>query len=114
VRLEGAPFHSAVPAVVSCAASLVRRVFLGPLQYGVRQFGALARVAVVRIPVAFGNVNISGFAQGFDQGVIGGGESFAGGVDENWARGNGGREIVEVQFLRVVVDFTGEGLPAGS
>ena len=59
-------------------------------------------------------MNIADFAQGLGQSVIGGGETFIGCDYEDWTRGNGGREIIEVQFLGMIMDFAGQRFPTGS
>ena len=69
---------------------------------------------MVRVPVAFGNACVAGLGDGFGEGVIGGGEAFAGGDDEDGTRRDGGRETEEVKCLAVVLNLAGERQAAGA
>ena len=84
------------------------------MEDGVGQFGALAGVAVVGVPVAFGDVGVACLGDGFGEGVIDGRESFGSGDDEDGARRDLRGKVEEVERLPVVLNLAGEREAAGA
>ena len=92
----------------------MRLVLLEEVEDGLLERDAVVGVGVVGGHVYLVDLLIAGFVEGFDKGVVCGGEAIVGGENEDVTSGEFGSEVHEVKCGGVGDDLVGETLGAGA